>query len=58
MLFSACFFKQVVEKYRLRHCEERFLRRGNLELIELFNCEIASLRSQRQPKDFFNNLLR
>jgi len=36
---------QVVEKHLFRHCEERFSRRGNLELIDLFNYEIASLRT-------------
>jgi len=45
---------QAVEKRRLRHCEERSSRRGNLELIDLSNREIASLRSQRRLKDFFN----
>jgi len=34
-----------------------FSRRGNLELIELMNYEIASLRSQRQRKTYLNNLL-
>ena len=33
------------------------MRRGNLELVVLLNYEIASLRSQRQLKDFFNGLL-
>ena len=33
------------------------MRRGNLELIDLMNCEIASLCSQRRLKDFFNSLL-
>lgn len=47
----------VVEKHLTRHCEERFSRRGNLELIDLCNCEIASLRSQRRLKYFFNNML-
>jgi len=48
--------EQAVEKHQLRHCEERFSRRGNLELIDLIESEIASLRSQRQPEDFFNSL--
>src|SRR3990172_1171792 len=48
---------QAVEKHHLRHCEERFLRRGNPELIDFYECEIASLRSQRRLKDFFNSLL-
>ena len=34
------------------------MRRGNRKLIVLLNYEIASLRSQRRLKDFFNNLLR
>jgi hypothetical protein len=25
--------KNAAEKHRLRHCEERFLRRGNLEVM-------------------------
>ncbi len=33
------------------------MRRGNLELIDFFNYEIASLRSQRRLKYFFNSLL-
>jgi len=33
------------------------LRRGNLELTDFFNYEIASLRSQRRLKYFFNSLL-
>jgi hypothetical protein len=32
-------------------------RGGNLELPDIFIYEIASLRSQRRLKDFFNNLL-
>jgi hypothetical protein len=32
-------------------------RGGNLELTDLFNNEIASLRSQRRLKDFFNSLI-
>jgi len=51
-------WKQAVEKLLLCHCEERFLRRGNLELIDFFNYEIASLRSQRRLKYFFNSLER
>jgi hypothetical protein len=39
------------------HCEERCLRRGNLEFANYFRTEIASLRSQRQQKDFFRDLL-
>jgi hypothetical protein len=42
---------------KARDCEEHFMRRGNLELVDLLNYEIASLRSQRRLKDFFNNLL-
>jgi hypothetical protein len=34
-----------------------FLRRGNLEVIDFFKTEIASLRSQRRLKDFFSDLL-
>lgn len=34
------------------------MRRGNLELIDFFNYEIASLRSQRRLKCFFNSLLK
>jgi hypothetical protein len=34
------------------------LRRGNLEVIDFFKTEIASLRSQRRLKDFFSDLLR
>jgi len=41
-----------------RHCEERFLRRGNLEVIDFCKTEIASLRSQRRQKYFFNSLLK
>ena len=33
------------------------MRRGNPELIDFYECEIASLRSQRRLKDFFNSLL-
>jgi hypothetical protein len=33
------------------------MRRGSLERFDLSNYEIASLRSQRRLKDFFNNLL-
>jgi hypothetical protein len=33
------------------------LRRGNLEVIDFFKTEIASLRSQRRLKDFFSDLL-
>jgi hypothetical protein len=39
------------------HCEERFLRRGNLEVLDILDYEFASLRSQRQQKDFFSGLL-
>jgi hypothetical protein len=31
-------------------------RGGNLERSDLFNREIAALRSQRRQKDFFNSL--
>jgi len=48
---------QVAEKLSKRHCEERFSRRGNLEVIAFFKTEIASLRSQRRQKDFFSDLL-
>jgi hypothetical protein len=48
---------QVAEKLSECHCEERFLRRGNLEVIDILGTEIASLRSQRRPKDFFSSLL-
>jgi hypothetical protein len=47
-------FLQAAEKLQNRHCEERFLRRGNLEVIDFFKTEIASLRSQRRLKDFFS----
>jgi hypothetical protein len=30
------------EKQTICHCEERFLRRGNLEVIDLIQTEIAS----------------
>jgi hypothetical protein len=39
-------------KIPVRHCEERFLRRGNPELLDISNGEIASLRSQRRLKVF------
>jgi hypothetical protein len=32
-VFVAAFFLLVAEKLSKRHCEERFLRRGNLEVI-------------------------
>jgi hypothetical protein len=48
---------QAAEKLSKCHCEERFLRRGNLEVTDLFKTEIASLRSQGRLKDFFGNLL-
>jgi hypothetical protein len=49
--------RQVAEKLTKCHCEERFSRRGNLEVIDFFKTEIASLRSQRRQKDFFSELL-
>ncbi len=48
----------VTEKISKCHCEERFLRRGNLEVIDILRTEIASLRSQRRLKHFFSKLLR
>ena len=33
------------------------MRRGNLEVIDFFKTEIASLRSQRRQKYFFSDLL-
>jgi hypothetical protein len=33
------------------------LRRGNLEVLDILDYEFASLRSQRQQKDFFSGLL-
>ncbi len=48
---------RVAEKLSNCHCEERFLRRGNLEVIDILRTEIASLRSQRRLKDFFSILL-
>jgi len=33
------------------------LRRGNLEVLDILDDEFASLRSQRQQKDFFSGLL-
>jgi hypothetical protein len=38
------------------HCEERFLRRSNLSVIEMSNIGIASLRSQREQIDSFRGL--
>jgi len=34
----------------------RFDGRGNLKVVDFINFEIASLRSQRQAKGFFDNL--
>jgi len=34
-------FEQTAEKPSKCHCEERFLRRGNLEAIDFFKTEIA-----------------
>jgi hypothetical protein len=48
---------QFAEKVLNCHCEERFLRRGNLEVLDILDYEFASLRSQRQQKDFFSGLL-
>src|SRR3972149_6145787 len=48
---------QVAEKLSKCHCEERFSRRGNLEVIGFFKTEISSLCSQRRQKDFFSDLL-
>jgi hypothetical protein len=50
-------FLQFAEKVPNCHCEERFSRRGNLEVIDFDRTEIASLRSQRRLKDFFSGLL-
>jgi len=50
-------FQQFAEKGQNSHCEERCSRRGNLEVIDCVRAEIASLRSQRQQKDFFSSLL-
>ena len=33
------------------------MRRGNLVVLDTINYEFASLRSQRQQKDFFSGLL-
>jgi hypothetical protein len=33
------------------------LRRGNLDVLDILDYEFASLRSQRQQKDFFSGLL-
>jgi hypothetical protein len=33
------------------------MRRGKLEVLDFIKAEIASLRSQRRPKDFFSELL-
>ena len=33
------------------------MRRGNLEVADFLRNKIASLRSQRQQKDFFSDLL-
>jgi hypothetical protein len=41
----------AAEKLSLCHCEERFSRRGNLEVIDLIKSEIASLRSQTLLKN-------
>jgi 23S rRNA (cytidine1920-2'-O)/16S rRNA (cytidine1409-2'-O)-methyltransferase len=48
---------QFAEKVLNCHCEERFLRRGNLEVLDILDYEFASLRSQRQQKDLFSGLL-
>jgi hypothetical protein len=48
--------EQAEEEVRNRHCEERFLRRSNLVILEILNDEFASLRSQRQQQDFFSGL--
>jgi hypothetical protein len=50
-------FLQDAEKLSQCHCEERFLRRGNPDVIDIFKTEIASLRSQRQLMDFFSDLI-
>jgi len=50
-------FYRPAEKPSRCHCEERFLRRSNLKLIDYMKSKIASLRSQRRQKDFFNSLL-
>jgi hypothetical protein len=44
--------KQAAEKLSRSHCEERFLRRGNLVVIDFVETEITSLRSQRRQKTF------
>jgi hypothetical protein len=49
--------QQFAEKLWNCHRGERFSRRGNLEVIDFVKTEIASLRSQRQRKDFFSDLL-
>jgi len=33
------------------------LRRGNLDVLDILDYEFASLRTQRQQKDFFSGLL-
>jgi hypothetical protein len=49
--------QQFAEEVPICHCEERFSRRGNLEVLDILNYEFASLRSQRQQKDFYRGLL-
>jgi hypothetical protein len=46
--------QQFDEKVINGHCEELFLRRGNLAVIDFLKNEIVSLRSQRRQKDFFS----
>jgi hypothetical protein len=40
---------------RCCQCEERFLRRGNLEVLDILDYEFASLRSQSQQKKTFSS---
>ena len=61
---------QFVETVLNRHCEECFLRRSNLSVIDLCSCETAefipgdtrrdcfAFASQRQLNNFFSNLLK
>jgi hypothetical protein len=48
---------RLLKNSREGRCEERFSRRGNLEVIDFVETEFASLRSHREQKDFSNDLL-
>jgi len=55
---TAAIPRQFAEEVLNCHCEERFSRRGSLEVvIDYQRTEIASLCSQKRQKDFFRDLL-